>query len=97
MLPSLWWADPRRLESEGFDIKSLDLPAGQDDLIEAVAKANRHTVVVINAGGPVVMTKWIAQVPAILDMWYDGQEGGTQSRIFFLATRIPQESSRFPL
>jgi len=64
------------LESEGFDIKSLDLPAGQDDLIEAVAKANRHTVVVINAGGPVVMTKWIAQVPAILDMWYDGQEGG---------------------
>jgi beta-glucosidase len=64
------------LESEGFDIKSLDLPAGQDDLIEAVAKANKHTVVVINAGGPVVMTKWIAQVPAILDMWYDGQEGG---------------------
>jgi len=38
------------LESEGFDIKSLDLPGGQDDLIEAVAKVNQHTVVVINAG-----------------------------------------------
>jgi beta-glucosidase len=34
------------LESEDFDIKSLDLPAGQDDLIEAVAKANKHTVAV---------------------------------------------------
>ncbi len=65
-----------KTESEDFDIKSLDLPAGQDELIEAVAKANPHTVVVINAGGPVIMSKWIAQVPAIVDMWYGGQEGG---------------------
>jgi beta-glucosidase len=65
-----------KLESEGFDIKSLDLPAGQDELIEAVAKVNKHTVVVINAGGPVIMSKWIAQVSAIVDMWYGGQEGG---------------------
>ncbi|MGB7601821.1 MAG: glycoside hydrolase family 3 C-terminal domain-containing protein [Candidatus Sulfotelmatobacter sp.] len=65
-----------KFESEGFDIKSLDLPAGQDDLIEAVAKVNKHTVVVINAGGPVLMSKWIDEVPAIVDMWYGGQEGG---------------------
>ena len=65
-----------KLESEDFDIKSLDLPAGQDALIEAVAKVNKNTIVVINAGGPVIMSKWIAQVPAILDMWYGGQEGG---------------------
>ena len=65
-----------KLESEGFDIKSLDLPAGQDDLIEAVSKVNKNAVVVINAGGPVVMGRWIANVPAILDLWYGGQEGG---------------------
>jgi len=65
-----------KLESEDFDIKSLDLPAGQDELIAAVAKVNKNTVVVINAGGPVIMSKWIAQVPAIVDMWYGGQEGG---------------------
>jgi beta-glucosidase len=65
-----------KLESEDFDIKSLDLPAGQDDLIQAVAKVNKNTVVVINAGGPVTMTKWIAEVPALVDMWYGGQEGG---------------------
>jgi beta-glucosidase len=65
-----------KLESEDFDIKSLDLPAGQDDLIQAVAKANKNTIVVINAGGPVLMSRWLAQVPAILDLWYGGQEGG---------------------
>jgi beta-glucosidase len=65
-----------KLESEDFDIKSLDLPAGQDELIEAVAKVNKHTIVVINAGGPVIMSKWIAEVPAIVDMWYGGQEAG---------------------
>jgi beta-glucosidase len=65
-----------KLESEDFDIKSLDLPAGQDELIKAVAKVNQNTIVVINAGGPVLMAKWIENVPAIIDMWYGGQEGG---------------------
>jgi beta-glucosidase len=65
-----------KLESEDFDIKSLDLPSGQDELIQAVAKVNKNTIVVINAGGPVIMSKWIAQVPGILDLWYGGQEGG---------------------
>jgi beta-glucosidase len=65
-----------KLESEDFDINSLELPAGQDELIEAVAKANKNTIVVINAGGPVLMSKWITKVPAIVDMWYGGQEGG---------------------
>lgn len=65
-----------KLETEDYDIKSLDLPAGQDDLIAAVAKANKNTIVVINAGGPVIMSQWIGQVPAVLDLWYGGQEGG---------------------
>jgi len=65
-----------KLESEDFDIKSLDLPAGQDDLIDAVANANKNTVVVINAGGPIAMSRWIGKVPAVLDLWYGGQEGG---------------------
>ena len=65
-----------KIESEDFDMKTLDLPAGQDELIEAVAKANKRTIVVLNAGGPVIMTKWFQQVPALVDMWYGGQEGG---------------------
>lgn len=65
-----------KLESEGHDVATMDLPAGQDELIEAVEKANPHTVVVINTGDPVTMSKWIDKTPALLDMWYGGQEGG---------------------
>jgi beta-glucosidase len=65
-----------KLETEGADVKTMDLPAGQDELISAVEKANPHTVVVINTGDPVTMTKWIDNTPALLDMWYGGQEGG---------------------
>jgi beta-glucosidase len=65
-----------RLESEGFDRASLDLPAGQDDLIEAVVAANKNTIVVVAAGAPVAMTRWIDRVPAVLYAWYGGQEVG---------------------
>ncbi len=65
-----------KLESEGFDVKTMDLPAGQDELIAAVEKVNPHTIVVLNTGDPVTMTKWIDSTPALLDMWYGGQEGG---------------------
>ena len=65
-----------KLEGESFDVKTMDLPAGQDELIAAVEKANPRTVVVLNTGDPVTMTKWIDTTPALLDMWYGGQEGG---------------------
>jgi len=64
------------IESEGFDRKSLSLPSGQDELIQAVAAVNKQTIVVINAGAPVTMGKWLDQAAAVLDMWYGGQEGG---------------------
>jgi len=63
------------LETEGSD-RSMDLPAGQDDLIRAVAAANENTIVVIQSGGPVTMTDWIGQTPAIVQAWYGGQEAG---------------------
>jgi beta-glucosidase len=65
-----------KLESEGFDRPSMALPAGQDELIQAVAAANRNTVVVVIAGAPIAMTSWIAKVPAVLYAWYGGQEAG---------------------
>jgi beta-glucosidase len=65
-----------KLESEDFDRPSMGLPAGQDELIEAVAAANKNTIVVIVAGSPVTMTKWIGRVPAVVAAWYGGQEAG---------------------
>jgi beta-glucosidase len=65
-----------KLESESFDVKTMDLPAGQDELVEAVEKANPRTIVVLNSGNPVTMGKWIDTTPALLEMWYGGQEAG---------------------
>ena len=53
----------------------LRLPGYQDDLIAAVAAANPDTVVVLNTGDPVMMP-WLADVAAVLEMWYPGQRGG---------------------
>jgi beta-glucosidase len=64
------------LEHENADVKTMDLPAGQDELIQAVEEANPKTIVVLNTGDPVTMTKWLNKTPALLDMWYGGQEGG---------------------
>jgi beta-glucosidase len=62
-------------ESEGFDRPSLELPAGQNDLIEAVLRVNRNVVVVLNVGSPVVMSRWVNRVPGLLCAWFPGQEG----------------------
>jgi len=66
-----------KIEREDFDVKTMDLPAGQNELIEAVEQANPRAIVVLNTGDPVTMTKWIDKTPALLDMWYGGQEAGT--------------------
>ena len=63
------------IESEGFDRSSLNLPGGQDELIEAVVKVNPRTVVVLNSGAPVLMP-WADKVPAIVEAWFGGQEAG---------------------
>ena len=63
-------------ESEATDRLSLNLPSAQDELISAVAAANPHTVVVVDAGAPIVMP-WLDQVSSVLDAWYPGQSNGT--------------------
>lgn len=63
------------VESEGFDRKTLALPGRQDELVSAVAAVNPRTVVVVNAGAPVLMP-WRNEVAAILWAWLPGQEGG---------------------
>jgi beta-glucosidase len=65
-----------KLETEGKDRPNMDLPAGQDELIRAVAAVNKKTIVVFNAGDSVTLTKWIDSVAGLVDAWYGGEEGG---------------------
>ena len=63
-------------ETEGWD-RTFGLPPGQDELIARVTAANPKTVVVVTSGGGVDMRQWVDKVPAVLQAWYPGQEGGT--------------------
>jgi len=63
-------------ESEGFDRTTLALPGRQDELVRRVAAVNHRTVVVINAGMPVLMP-WADRVAAVIYAWLPGQAMGT--------------------
>lgn len=70
-------------ETEGKDRPSPALAGNQDALVEAVAAANPHTVVVVKSGAPVLMP-WIGKVAAVLEAWYPGQEDGNAvARVLF--------------
>jgi beta-glucosidase len=64
-----------RVESEGYDRTSLDLPGLQDRLVHAVAAANPSTIVIVNSGSPVLLP-WRNEVAAILIGYFGGQEFG---------------------
>ncbi|HUI57628.1 MAG TPA: glycoside hydrolase family 3 C-terminal domain-containing protein [Bryobacteraceae bacterium] len=61
--------------SEGRDAATMTLPEKQDDLVNAVAAANPHTIVVAETGGPVAMP-WADKVSGILEAWFPGVSGG---------------------
>jgi beta-glucosidase len=62
-------------DSEIMDRKSLSLPVKQLQLLENVRRQNARVVVVLINGGPLSMD-WADDVPAILEAWYPGMEGG---------------------
>ncbi|WP_370147940.1 beta-glucosidase [Streptacidiphilus sp. EB129] len=68
-------ATTEEVESEGVDRDSLALPGRQDELVARIAAVNPRTVVVVNAGAPVLMP-WRDRVAAVLLTWFPGQEAG---------------------
>jgi beta-glucosidase len=62
-------------ESEGHDRDTLELPGRQVELIRAVAEANKKTIVLVNTGAPVDMS-WASDIPALMQIWFGGQEMG---------------------
>lgn len=63
------------LETEGSDRPNIELAGDQVALIEAVAAANKNTVVVLNTGSPYAMD-WLDKVAAVCEAWFGGQEVG---------------------
>jgi beta-glucosidase len=63
-------------EREGKD-RTFTMPAGQDALVEQVVAANPRTIVLLTGGGGMDLSRWLDKVPALLHLYYPGQEGGT--------------------
>jgi beta-glucosidase len=81
-------------ETESYDRTDMRLPGRQDELIERVAGANPNTVVVINAGTPVMMD-WIDRVPAVAVAWFPGQEFGSALAAVLFGDEAP--SGKLPV
>jgi len=79
--------------SEGRD-HPITLPEGQNKLIEAVAKANPKTIVVVKSGSAILMP-WINEVPAVLEAWYPGEEDG--NAVADILTGKVDPSGKLPL
>jgi beta-glucosidase len=66
----------KEMEGESTDRETLSLPDNQLELLKEVTRVNPRTVVVLNNANPILMNDWISQVPAVVEAFYPGQEGG---------------------
>ncbi len=64
-------------EGEFSDRAYLDLPGRQEELINKIAATGKPVVVVLVGGSAITMNNWLKNVPAILDVWYPGEDGGS--------------------
>lgn len=82
-----------KVESEGYDRTDLDLPGRQDDLVRAVAATGTPVIVVVNAGSPVVLP-WAAEVGALVQGYFGGQEFG--HALADILTGVAEPGGRLP-
>jgi beta-glucosidase len=59
------------------DRDSLELPGRQEELLRAVVETGKPVVLLLIQGRPASLNFAAEHVPAILEGWYLGQEGGT--------------------
>ena len=67
----------RSIEREGKDRSDINLPADQKEFIKEMYKINKNVVLVIVAGSSLDLRWENENIPAIVNAWYPGQEGGT--------------------
>jgi beta-glucosidase len=61
---------------EGFDMHTLDLPGRQQALLEAIYATGTPVVLVLVTGRPYAIGWAKDNIPAILQAWYPGEQGG---------------------
>jgi len=93
------------ISQESHSRTSLDLPGNQEDLLRALEATGKPVVLVLSNGRP-LSVNWAAKhVPAIVEMWFPGEQGGTAlADILFgdvnpsgkLSITIPKSAGQLP-
>lgn len=98
--------EPQNYSGEGNCRTDLRLPGVQEELAALIASANPNTAAVIFNGRPLVLSAIDECIPAILDMWFPGTEGGNAAaRLLFgqanpcakLAVSFPRSTGQVPV
>ena len=91
---------------EGFDRTSLDPPGVQPELIQAIYKTGKPIVLVMVHGRAYSIPWEKEHIPAIVEAWYPGEEGGNAvARVLFgevnpsgkLTVSVPQSAGHVPV
>ncbi len=81
--------EAQNMSGEAASRESLDLPGRQEQLLEAVAATRKPIVLVLLNGRPLNI-KWAAQhIPAILEVWYPGTQGGNAVANLLFGDAVP--------
>jgi beta-glucosidase len=64
------------LDTESRDRNDMDFPTAQEELIKHIVSKNPKTIVTLINGSPLTLGGWLNDVPALLEAWYPGMEGG---------------------
>ena len=77
------------MSGEGASRKSLDLPGQEEQLLEAVVATGKPVVLVLLNGRPLNIKWAAAHVPAILEAWYPGTQGGNAVANLLFGDAVP--------
>ena len=68
--------EPQHYSGEGSSRADIILPGVQNELAKEIVSVNKNTAALVFNGRPIVLTELDKTVPAILEMWFPGTEGG---------------------
>jgi beta-glucosidase len=81
--------EAQNMSGEAASRKSLDLPGQQEQLLEAVAATGKPVVLVLLNGRPLDITWAAHHIPAILETWYPGTQGGNAVANLLFGDAVP--------
>ena len=77
------------MSGEGASRASIKLPGRQEELVDAILNVNDNVVIVLFNGRPIDIKYLSQKVPAILEAWFPGTEGGNAIADIIFGDRYP--------